>query len=159
MEITLKAKNLIITSGGQSGTDRAALDFAMQHKIPCGGWCPAGRLAEDGIIPDHYPLRETASSDHSERTRMNIDESDGTLIIFINEMDEGTNYTRRYAEETGKPVYIIDEASKTDPTAFRNWMEENKIRVLNVAGPRESNEPGIYAFAMNVMGKIVPSAE
>jgi len=151
----MNPNNLNIISGGQSGVDRAALDFAMQHKIPCGGWCPAGRLAEDGIIPDHYPLRETASSDHSERTRMNIDESDGTLIIFINEMDEGTNYTRRYAEETGKPVYVIDEASRTDPTAFRNWMEENKIRVLNVAGPRESSGEGTYKFAYKVLGELL----
>lgn len=151
----MNPNNLNIISGGQSGVDRAALDFAMQHKIPCGGWCPAGRLAEDGIIPDHYPLRETASSDHSERTRMNIDESDGTLIIFINEMDEGTNYTRRYAEETGKPVYIIAEAPGTDPTAFRNWMAENKIRVLNVAGPRESSGEGTYRFAFRVLGEIL----
>ena len=151
----MKTKNLIITSGGQSGTDRAALDFAIKHKIPCGGWCPKGRLAEDGAIPAHYPLKETATSDHSERTRKNIDDSDGTLIIFVKEMDDGTHYTLKYAEETEKPVYVIDEASKTDPTAFRNWMEENKIRVLNVAGPRESSGEGTYRFAFRVLGEIL----
>ena len=151
----MKTKNLIITSGGQSGTDRAALDFAIKHKIPCGGWCPKGRQAEDGIIPEVYPLKETASTVHSVRTRLNIDDSDGTLIIFINEMDEGTNYTRRYTEETGKPVYMISEKEKTDQRDFMNWMMKNNIRVLNVAGPRESSGEGTYKFAYKVLGELL----
>ena len=155
----MKTKNLIITSGGQSGTDRAALDFAIKHKIPCGGWCPKGRMAEDGIIPEVYPLKETATTDHSVRTRLNIDDSDGTLIIYLNEMDEGTQNTLQYAEEAGKPVYMISEKEGPDKAGFMNWMKENNIRVLNIAGPRESSEPGIYAFAMNIMKNMVMSAE
>ncbi len=151
----MNPNNLNIISGGQSGVDRAALDFAMQHKIPCGGWCPKGRQAEDGIIPEVYPLKETASTVHSVRTRLNINDSDGTLIIFINEMDEGTNYTRRYAEETGKPVYMISEKEKTDQRGFMNWMMKNNIRVLNVAGPRESRSEGTYKFAYKVLGELL----
>ncbi len=83
----------MIISGGQSGVDRAALDFALKHRISCGGWCPLGRMAEDGKIPNRYPLKETESEDPSFRTRKNIEDSDGSLIIYSHEMDEGTRYT------------------------------------------------------------------
>lgn len=153
--MTLKTKNLKIISGGQSGVDRAALDFALQNDIPCGGWCPKGRHAEDGIIPEVYPLKETASTDHSDRTRLNIEDSDATLIIYLNEMDEGTRHTLEYTEETGKPVYVINETSKTNPAGFGNWMDNNNIHILNVAGPRESSVEGTYKFAFKVLGETL----
>jgi hypothetical protein len=78
-----------IVSGGQAGVDRAALDWAIARGIPHGGWCPAGRIAEDGMIPERYQLRETASPGYRERTRRNVEDSDGTLILNLGELDAG----------------------------------------------------------------------
>jgi len=147
-------RELKIISGGQTGTDRAALDFALKNGINCGGWCPAGRLAEDGIIPDRYPLRETASSDPSERTVLNVNDSEGTLIICCTEADEGSRHTISMAKEVKKPVYIIRETDVINPKEFNIWLDVNKINVLNVAGPRESNDPGVYAFALTAMDRL-----
>ncbi len=144
----------MIISGGQSGTDRAALDFALQHKISCGGWCPRGRMAEDGVIPDRYPLKESEIENPEHRTRKNVDESDGTLIIFQDEMDGGTLYTLQYAKKQLNPVCIIKKETGVNKSEFRLWMEINKIKVLNVAGPRESNSGGIYEFTLGVLEEL-----
>ena len=151
----MKTKNLKIISGGQSGVDRAALDFALQNNIPCGGWCPKGRQAEDGIIPEVYPLKETVTTGHSERTRLNIEDSDATLIIYLTEMDEGTQYTLQYAKKKLKPVFLIKESDQINPDEFMNWMDNNNIRILNVAGPRESCVEGTYKFAFKVLGETL----
>jgi predicted Rossmann fold nucleotide-binding protein DprA/Smf involved in DNA uptake len=140
-----------IVSGGQSGVDRAALDFALQNNISCGGWCPKGRLAEDGIIPEFYPLKESGSSDPSKRTRLNVDHSDGTLIIYQEKMDEGTRLTHDYARQKAKPLLIHIANKKPDTAAFNKWLESNHITILNIAGPRESNSPGIYNKAGEVL--------
>jgi len=150
----LSSKNTTIISGGQSGTDRAALDFALEHKIPCGGYCPRGRKAEDGRIPKHYPLEETAFEGPQHRTKKNVDRSDGTLIICLSTPDEGTRYTLQYARETKKPVYIIKKSDPVNPSEFSLWIDVNKIKVLNVAGPKESNEPGIYQFATETLEEL-----
>lgn len=147
--------NLKIISGGQSGTDRAAFDFALAHNIPCGGWCPAGRQAEDGIIPDKYPLKETASSDPSERTVLNVNGSDGLLIIYCSELDDGSRQTLDFAKEEKKPVYLINQEDVLNPEEFMLWLDVNKIRVLNVAGPRESNDAGVYDYALRVLGSLL----
>jgi hypothetical protein len=150
---------LKIICGGQSGADRAALDFALKHGINCGGWCPAGRLAEDGIIPDRYPLRETASSDPSERTVLNVNDSEGTLIICCTEPDEGSRHTISMAKEVKKPVYIIRETDVINPKEFNIWLDVNKINVLNVAGPRESNDPGVYNYSLEVLEVLLGKSQ
>ncbi|NNF57402.1 MAG: molybdenum cofactor carrier [Rhodothermaceae bacterium] len=137
---------LRIMSGGQTGVDRAALDAARQAGLPCGGWCPAGRRAEDGVIPDRYPLRETPTVDYAERTHLNVRDSDATLILARGPLVGGTALTREEAEALARPVLVLDP---TDPKAVREarrWMrQQHAIRTLNIAGPRESTEPGIYA--------------
>ena len=70
-----------IVSGGQTGADRAALDWAMAHGVPHGGWCPAGRLAEDGVIDMRYSLKETPQPEYLQRTEWNVRDSDATLIV------------------------------------------------------------------------------
>ena len=150
----MKTKLIKIISGGQTGVDRAALDFALKYQIPCGGWCPKGRIAEDGIIPDQYPLTETLTEDPKERTRLNISNSDGTLIIYRDRMDEGTQYTLDHAREFEKAVYIIQSGSDKNPEYFKNWLQANKINTLNVAGPRESSEAGVYNFAYDALENL-----
>lgn len=145
---------LKLISGGQSGTDRATLDFALKNNFPCGGWCPLGRKAEDGIIPGHYPLRETKTSDYAERTLLNVKDSDGTLIILLGEMDEGTELTMEFAQEHDKPVFLVNDTKAADAISFRNWISGNNIRVLNVAGPRESSTAGIYEYTLQILESL-----
>ncbi|MDX1697681.1 MAG: putative molybdenum carrier protein [Thiohalobacterales bacterium] len=144
-----------IVSGGQTGVDRAALDIALALGIPCGGWCPRGRGAEDGVIPARYPLQETGSHDYAERTRRNVIDSDGTLILAIGALHGGTLLTAQLAEKSGKPCLVVDLASPPDPGKVDSWIRENQISVLNVAGPRESQHPGIHALAGEFLIEIL----
>jgi hypothetical protein len=136
-----------IVSGGQTGVDRAALDLALEVGLPCGGWCPKGRRAEDGPLPERYPLRETSTPAYPRRTALNVRDSDGTLILTRGAPDRGTALTARLAERDGKPCLTVDLAGRPDPAEVRAWLAANRIGVLNVAGPRESSSPGIYAEA------------
>jgi hypothetical protein len=136
-----------IVSGGQTGADRAALDFAISHDIGHGGWVPKGRKAEDGPLPPRYMVRETRTSSYSERTRKNVADSDGTLIVFQKRLSGGTALTHAHAIETQKPVLPVDISDTSLPegaATVRSWLFSNSINVLNVAGPRESQAPGIY---------------
>jgi len=133
-----------IISGGQTGVDRAALDVALETGIPCGGWCPQGRRAEGGRIPDPYPLEETSSSDYRVRTRMNVEDSDGTLILTWGPPLGGTALTLQLARKLRKPHLLIDLAQGGDSQKVIEWATANKIRILNVAGPREGEAPGVY---------------
>src|SRR2546429_554237 len=102
------AKLSKIISGGQTGVDRAALDVALELGLPCGGWCPRGRRAEDGPIDSRYPLRETNALAYPVRTRWNVRDSDGTLILTRGRPDRGTALTRDLAERMGKPLLTVD---------------------------------------------------
>ena len=137
-------ERLFIVSGGQTGTDRGALDAALAAGVPCGGWCPRGRRAEDGAIPDRYPLRETPTAEYPQRTAWNVRDSDGTVILHHGKVDRGTALTERLARSQRRPVLLLDvrTASPSDLTA---WIELETIGRLNVAGPRESRAPGLQA--------------
>lgn len=104
--------NIKIISGGQTGVDRAALDFAIENKISCSGWCPKGRVAEDGKISEKYPLHETTSSDYHDRTKKNIEVSDATLIIHGGNIDKGTKLTADLCSKLNKPVYSVNLENK-----------------------------------------------
>ncbi|MCK4662041.1 MAG: putative molybdenum carrier protein, partial [Bacteroidales bacterium] len=143
-----------LISGGQTGVDRAALDFALAHQIECGGWCPKGRIAEDGIIPLKYPLTETSGSDYRERTRLNVKNGNGTLIFINGYMDEGTKLTMDTADDLKKPCFIHDFSKSPEKEKLLRWLSENKIKTLNIAGPRESNSLGIYGLVYDVLKKI-----
>ena len=144
---------LKIISGGQSGVDRAALDFALKHTIKCGGWCPKGRIAEDGKIDGKYPLKETLDSTYKTRTKFNVQESDGTLIFFNIKMDDGTRLTFDVAQKMNKPVLRIDLRKEKDINLqkTRNWINFNYLEIVNVAGPRESNTTGIYSMTLEFL--------
>ncbi len=151
---------LWIVTGGQTGVDRAALDTALSLLLPVRGWCPKGRLAEDGKIPPVYPLQETNSTDYAVRTEWNVRDSDGTMILAYGTLSGGTKLTAELAHKYHRPVLIIDALSfgKDDVTRFQKWIQENQIRILNVAGPRESSQPGvIYKRAQVVLSKLLSS--
>jgi len=143
-----------IISGGQTGVDRAALDFAIRHGYEHGGWCPRDRRAEDGPIPSAYVLRETDSFDYVERTGQNVMDSDATLIVAREEeLSGGTAFTKACAEQHGRPLLIVctrDDVSKS-AAALSKFLKRNKVRTLNVAGPRESQAPGIGRFVTTLL--------
>ena len=143
-----------IVSGGQTGVDRAALDCAIELGIPHGGWCPAGRKAEDGPIPEKYNLRETDSARYDVRTKRNVKDSDGTLIASHGPLTGGTLLTVRTAERLGRPVLIVDlqtDDSQRQLQSVLNWLESQQLKILNVAGPRESTCPGITKEAFEFL--------
>ncbi|HET6420163.1 MAG TPA: putative molybdenum carrier protein [Geobacteraceae bacterium] len=146
-----------VISGGQTGVDRAGLDAAMNAGIPAGGFCPRHRTAEDGAIPEIYPLQELESPEYYFRTEKNVIESDGTLILNKGELTEGTKLTYEYAVQYGKPSLIVqlDAEKVVEPASVIRWIHGQRIKVLNVAGPRESKFPdGIYSSAYSYMEKV-----
>jgi hypothetical protein len=144
-----------IVSGGQTGVDRASLDLALELAFPCGGWCPRGRKAEDGPLPLHYPLQETPSDAYSERTEWNVRDSDGTLVLLRGPAEGGTKLTMELATRHGKPHRLVDLTKPGEPEAIRDWIEHHSIRILNVAGPRESECPGIYGAARTFLRQVL----
>ena len=141
-----------IVSGGQTGVDRAALDLALQLGLGAGGWCPAGRWAEDGAVPRRYPLRETSSPDPAVRTRRNVRDSDATLILSPGPLAGGTALTARAARELGRPCLVLDPRDRSAVGALRRWLAAVRPAVLNVAGPRVSEAPGLAVAARRVLG-------
>ena len=147
-----------IISGGQTGVDRAALDVALRHRIKCGGWCPAGRLDEDGKIPDRYPLKELKKGGNEGRTLQNVRDSDGTIVIYFHELEGGTAYTIGCCIEDRQPHRLID-AAKYSPedaaTLMVAFVVDHEIETLNVAGPRESEWKGAYNYAFRAMDVLL----
>jgi len=144
-----------IVSGGQTGVDRGALDAAIELGIPHGGWCPRGRLAEDGRIPGRYRLSETDSPEYPVRTERNVLDSDATLILYCGRLSGGTELTLRLAEKHEKPCLVVDLDDPPDFDAARRWLAETGPGTLNVAGPRESQSPGIAARAIQFLNELL----
>jgi hypothetical protein len=159
MDVSASSPSLVIScivSGGQTGVDRAALDAAIELGLDHGGWCPRGRRAEDGAIDPTYRLRETRSAKYHVRTRRNVLDSDGTLIISCGELSGGTELTLRVARRYGKPAFVV-ELPEADVEEIRRWLAEHRIQILNVAGPRESTSPGVYRFARSLLRAVLTS--
>jgi len=150
---TLTVRKII--SGGQTGVDRGALDAAIELGLEHGGWCPLGRLAEDGFIPARYALRQTDTEKYSDRTERNLLEADGTLILYRGELSGGTELTWQLCQRHGRPWLCVNLADEVDVPVIRQWLDRNRIATLNVAGPRESSSPGIEAQAREVLKQVV----
>ena len=150
-----------IVSGGQSGADRAALDWAIEHGIPHGGWCPKGRRAEDGPIDGMYRLQQTPSANYVQRTEWNARDSDGTVVFSIGKtLTGGSKKTVALARKHGRPVLHVSVASGVHAVeaALRRFIGEHDIKVLNVAGPRASKEPEVGKFVKAILDRTWPSA-
>ncbi len=143
-----------IVSGGQTGVDRAALDVAIAMGIGHGGWCPAGRLSEDGTVPSRYDLQETDSPEYPVRTEQNVIDSDATLILYEGRLKGGTLLTRRICVRLGKPFLVV-RIDRDDVLDARRWLAARQPATLNVAGPRESTAPGIFHRSMAFLLKVL----
>ena len=149
---------LKIISGGQTGVDRGALDAALNLGVECGGWCPAGQLAEDGTIPKRYPVVELANASYAERTAQNVADSDGTLIISNGEPSGGTCETVEHCVENDKPYLVIDYKEMPTVDAAEKalkFLQRHHIRRLNVAGPRASQWPQGQEIACQIVSAIL----
>ncbi len=144
-----------IISGGQTGVDQGALDFALDHGFECGGFCPRGRKSERGTIPYRYPVSEIESEEYTDRTKKNVLESDGTLIIRDStEAQGGVLDTMNLCTQFSKPYLIVDISEEFTDKKVIQWISLNKIKTLNIAGNRESINPGIrgktYLYLVNL---------
>jgi len=151
-------KALKVISGGQTGVDRAALDVALTHGIECGGWCPAGRLDEFGKIPDRYPIQELHDGGFTERTFQNVKDSDGTVVIYPRELAGGTEQTVRFCVELQRPHELIDASKLSSEVAAKlitDFVRKDKIGILNVAGPRQSEWTEGYDYAFRVLNAFL----
>ena len=145
-------------SGGQTGVDRAALDWAVRNGVEHGGWCPKGRRASDGTIPDVYQLQETESEGYRQRTKFNVRDSDATLILNIGELTGGTLLTTKFAAQLKKPCLVVqtgDSDHWTGAKQIADWLRQNRFQVLNVAGPGAGRQPLIAAAVIEVFNLIV----
>jgi Circularly permutated YpsA SLOG family len=143
-----------IVSGGQTGADRAALDFAVEHGIPHGGWCPKGRKAEDGQINGRYQFQETPSSDYVQRTEWNVRDTDGTVIFTVNAtLSGGSKRTAEFAKKQNKPcLHLLAQGGREKAQQrLRDFIRQHGINVLNVAGTRASKEPDVGAFVAETL--------
>lgn len=148
-----------IVSGGQTGVDRGALDAALVSGFECGGWAPGDRMAEDGIIPDWYPLTILPNGNYRQRTRLNVVDSDGTAILYDGSLSGGTRLTRDLCKLLNRPCILVSARETPDPIVAAatvvKFIEDNHIETLNVAGPRASGWAAGYRFALDVVGGVI----
>jgi hypothetical protein len=158
-------RHVTIVSGGQTGADRAALDFALESGLAHGGWCPWGRTAEDGPIDERYQLAETPSRQYSQRTEWNVRDSDATVVFSIaREVTGGTALTLAFAKRLGKPcLHLSGEAASAagadSAQEFLDFLAAHNVRCVNIAGPRASQEPEIAAFVRRVLVAALDASE
>lgn len=156
----MSVTQLKIVSGGQTGVDRGALDAALAVGVPCGGWCPAGRRAEDGPIDTAYPLRETASEHYHVRTRQNVLDSDATLVIYFGKLEGGTARTLALCKELNKPFLSINALERSSAQAvdiIEAFIQKYHVDTLNVAGPRASKQSQASHYTRTTIALLLAS--
>ena len=151
-----------LISGGQTGADRAALDWAIANGIAHGGWCPMGRLAEDGLIDEKYGLRETPEAVYSQRTEWNVRDSDVTVIVSrAARLTSGSLLTMELAAAQRKPCLHLSGLLDAPENARQMgvFLRKNEVGILNVAGPRASGEPEVAAFIQEIFNELLANWE
>ncbi len=147
-----------IISGGQTGADQGALDAALAHGFPIGGWLPAGRLTEAGPLDERYRLEELPGADYRQRTERNVQDADGTLIVSHGPLTGGSLLTLLFARQHGRPCLHLDLCELDPPRALerlRAWLADHSIGVLNVAGPRASHDPRIHQATFRLIDALL----
>jgi Circularly permutated YpsA SLOG family len=146
-----------IVSGGATGADRAALDVALELGLHCGGWCPHGHIADDGRVYHGYHLAATPSASYRQCTEWNVRDSDATLILAgSRRLAGGTRNTLAFAlKRHRKPALVLQLRDGEQRRRVRRWLRQHRIRVLNVAGPRERKRPGIYREARRLLRAVL----
>jgi hypothetical protein len=153
-------KPITIVSGGQTGADRAALHWALSRGVPCGGWCPKGRKTEDGPIDPKYPLKEAPSASYLQRAEWNVRDSDATVLFSIDpKLSGGSKRTIEFAHKHRKPHLHLRAGDAKPADALRAFVEQHGVKVLNVAGPRASKEPGVLNFLAAVLDRVLGNTE
>jgi hypothetical protein len=145
---------ITLISGGQTGIDRAMLDFCLDHGMRCGGWCPEGRKAEDGTIDLKYPVKELPRSSWNERTAANVRASDATVILYENEMMGGTLKSFEFARKEEKPILLLDMSVMDALLAagrLVKFLDRYRPGILNFSGPRHSDWPGGYGYCYAIL--------
>jgi len=143
-----------IISGGQTGADRAALDFALAHAIPHGGWCPRGRRAEDGPLAERYQLAETPDTEYAQRTEWNVRDADATVIFSVaSALAGGSQQTAEFARRWEKAcLHLAREREGAEAAGvLSEFLAAHQVRTLNVAGPRQSEEPEVAGFCRQTL--------
>ncbi len=148
-----------IMSGGQTGTDRAALLAARDNGFATGGWLPKGCRTTEGAAPwlvEEFGMIECADAYYGVRTELNAKNSDGTLRVAVTFASPGEKMTARFAHKHGKPMFDVHmdrtrEVSIPRPECFVKWVLENRITTLNVAGNSEQTFPGMTQLAYTVL--------
>ena len=142
-----------IISSGQTGAERAALHVAMRYDLPYSGWCPKGRMAEDGLLADRYKLNETPGASKLTHIGWNVKESEGTVMFTLaSQLTRSCKEAALFAETLGKPWIHIAQSAEWNATAtLQKFVEESKITRLNVTGSWKSMEPGIYRWVYDIM--------
>ena len=154
LDVPFEGEAMKLVSGGQTGVDMAALEFARANGLSHGGWVPRGRMNEVGRIPEEFDgLTETQSADVNDRTRMNVDSSDATLVFIDGSHSPGTRQTIVFAACANKPNLVVDLRAGVEACAQRveKWLLAHSIGVLNIAGPRASEAPRIGVQATEVL--------
>ncbi len=153
-EQSVALSKLRIVSGGQSGADIAALDWAISHGVVHGGWCPKGRRSEDGPIEPHYQLNETPLASYLQRTEWNVRDSDATVVFSLDDsLDGGSRRTAQFADKFGKPW--LHFRPSVHPKFLAQFLVRQNVTTLNVAGKRESSAPGIYRFVFDTLERAI----
>ena len=152
-------KSIKIVSGGQTGADLAALDWTLAHNVKCGEWCPKGRKVEDGPIDPKYPLKETPSASYLQRTEWNVWDGDATVLFSIEPtLTGGSLKTVDFARKHKKPRLHVCAGDNAAADKLKAFTEKHRVKILNVAGPRASKEPGVGDFVIRTLqlafGKI-----
>jgi len=153
-----KGNRLKVVSGGQTGIDRGALDAALELNLECGGWCPEGRLAEDGAIPEQYPLQELEGGDYRDRTRKNVLDSDGTAIIYFGDIEGGTESTLDDCVQLDRPYKLVNGSEFQPGQAAKliaDFVRDTGVFTLNVAGPRASKHDRGHRYAFDTVRLVV----
>ena len=153
-DVFVPGPGFMLVAGGQTGADRAALDWAIGQDLPHGGWCPRGRKTEDGVLPDCYLLKETPTAGYLQRTEWNVRDSDATLIFTLDDrLDGGSKRTAAFADSLGKPW--LHARPGVHPKYVARFLARHGVRILNVAGKRESSAPGIGELVRQVLSQAV----